>query len=149
MTEFMLRRAGPADLAELLPMFQAYRDFYRCPPDAAGCAGYLAQRLAEPSTGIALATAGGAARGFVHLFPQPCSLNLGTSYYLSDLYVAPEARRLGLAAGLLTWATDFAKAQGALGLSLETARDNTAAQALYRRLGWRLDETYLTFRHED
>ncbi|MBI2381786.1 MAG: GNAT family N-acetyltransferase [Gammaproteobacteria bacterium] len=149
MTEFHLRRAGPDELAALLPLFQAYRDFYRCPADAAGCANYLAQRLAEPATGIALATIAGAARGFVQLFPQPSSLSLGTSYYLSDLYVAPEARRLGLAAALLDWARHFAHAQGARGLSLETARDNHAAQALYRRLGWRLDEHFLTFRHED
>ena len=42
-------------------------------------------------------------------------------------------------------ARDWAKVQGAARLDLETARDNIAGQALYRSLGYELDEVFLKF----
>lgn len=140
-----LRRAGPDDLAQLAPLFAAYRQFYRCAPAPEAEAAYLAARLAEPEIGLALALRAGRAVGFVHLYPQPSSLGLGRNYYLSDLYVAPEARQGGVASALLDWAVAYAGAQGAGGLSLETAHDNYPAQALYERSGWRRESEFRTY----
>ena len=42
-------------------------------------------------------------------------------------------------------ASEWAKAQGAARLDLETARDNAPGQSLYRDLGYELDEVFLKF----
>jgi ribosomal protein S18 acetylase RimI-like enzyme len=42
-------------------------------------------------------------------------------------------------------ASEWAKTQGAARLDLETARDNAPGQALYRDLGYELDEVFLKF----
>ena len=42
-------------------------------------------------------------------------------------------------------ASEWARVQGAARLDLETARDNAAGQALYRGLGYELDEVFLKF----
>ena len=42
-------------------------------------------------------------------------------------------------------ATAHARATGATGLFLQTARDNHEAQALYRSLGYRRDDLYLVY----
>ena len=64
---------------------------------------------------------------------------------LYDLYVSKPARRQGIARALMNAARDWAKTQGAARLDLETARDNIAGQALYRSLGYELDEVFLKF----
>ena len=64
---------------------------------------------------------------------------------LYDLYVSEPARRQGIARALMNAASDWAKAQGAARLDLETARDNIAGQALYQSLGYELDEVFLKF----
>ena len=58
-----------------------------------------------------------------------------------NLFVAETARRRGVALRLLHAASEHAKAAGGIRVSLETARDNLGAQALYRHAGWSADET--------
>ena len=57
-----------------------------------------------------------------------------------------EARRHGVARALLLAAADFARADGALRLELETDHDNANAQALYRAMGWTPYDGTLRFR---
>ena len=64
---------------------------------------------------------------------------------LYDLYVLESARRQGVAKALMNAASQWAEDQGAARLDLETARDNTAGQALYGSLGYTLDEVFLKF----
>ena len=39
----------------------------------------------------------------------------------------------------------MAKSPGAIGLTLSTASDNAVAQALYERMGWQRDNSFLTY----
>jgi ribosomal protein S18 acetylase RimI-like enzyme len=57
-------------------------------------------------------------------------------WVLNDLFVAPAARKRGVAHALMDCARDFAVEAGALRLVLETAEDNRAAQAIYESLGY-------------
>lgn len=50
--------------------------------------------------------------------------------------VAPEARRRGFGAALVTAAAVAALVRGAKSIHLEVAEDNTAARALYAKLGY-------------
>jgi ribosomal protein S18 acetylase RimI-like enzyme len=57
--------------------------------------------------------------------------------YIADLYVEPEARRLGIAADLLRHAL---RKSGARYLKLEVQRDNLSARAFYDRHGFEPNE---------
>ena len=59
--------------------------------------------------------------------------------FWNELFVDPTTRRGGVGRALLAAAADFARADGAAGLTLETGRDNAAARALYRAAGWHED----------
>ena len=72
-------------------------------------------------------------------------MDLVEYYVVYDLYVIKAARRQGVARALMNAASEWAKAQGAARLDLETARDNVSGQALYRDLGYELDEVFLKF----
>jgi len=135
-----VRRADARDLDALAGLFDAYRQFYKQPGDVAAARAFLAERIAHDESVVLICEHAGAAIGFVQLYPLFSSVRLGRSWLLNDLYVTSQARRLGAARALLDAACAFARKRGALGLELETGRDNVAAQALYRSAGWDLGE---------
>jgi GNAT superfamily N-acetyltransferase len=90
-------------------------------------------------------TTDGAAVGFVQLYPCFSSIRAAPVFILSDLFVAPLARGGGVGRLLMEAAARFARATGAVGLELATAKTNAPAQRLYESLGWRRDEMFYQY----
>ena len=134
-----IRRADLADLPALAPLFDAYRRFYGQPSDLARAEAFLRERLARGESVALLAERDGDAVGFTHLYPLFSSVRTARLWLLNDLFVAEHVRRGGVARALLDAAADFARADGACGLMLETMRGNAPARALYRAAGWHED----------
>jgi len=136
-----IRRAGPQDLDALAVLFDAYRQFYGQPSDLARARDWLRTRMRFGESVVLIAERDGAAAGFTQLYPMFSSVRTARTWILNDLFVAEEARRSGVARALLDAAAQYARDDGAAGLSLETTGDNTAARALYRAAGWHEDAT--------
>jgi len=136
-----IRRATLEDLDLVAPLFDAYRRFYAQPADLVRARNYLRERLSRDESVILLAMRDDRPAGFTQLYPMFSSVRTARTWILNDLFVAEHARRTGTARALLDAAADFARADGAVGLSLETMRDNAPARALYRAAGWHEDET--------
>lgn len=131
------------DIDALAPLFDGYRRFYGKPSDEAGARAFLTERLRLGESLILVARdADGAALGFTQLYPLFSSVRMVRTWLLNDLYVAASARRQGVARVLLEAAMAKARALGAASLSLSTAHDNHAAQALYESLGWQRDTQF-------
>lgn len=141
-----IRRATIADVGAIAPLFNHYRMFYRQASDEALAHRFIGERLQRGESVIFLAEVGGKVAGFTQLFPSFSSVRAGSAFVLNDLYVDIAARRLGVARALLQEAADFARADGAIRLELETDHDNRDAQALYRHMGWKPYEGTLRFR---
>jgi GNAT superfamily N-acetyltransferase len=140
-----IRAATCADISALALLFDAYRQFYGQPSDVAGAADFLSLRLEHLQSTIFVAQSATRLIGFTQLYPSFSSTRMAPILILNDLFVAPDARKQGVAAALLRAAADFARAQGALRLTLSTAHDNLAAQALYEREGWTRDTAFRTY----
>ena len=140
-----VRPAEARDLDQLADLFDQYRQFYECPPDLGAAKNWLAENLERGRSTLFAADNGSQLLGFTQLYPALCSVDLVDYFVLYDLYVVEAARRQGIARALMNAASDWAKAQGADRLDLETARDNAPGQALYRDLGYELDEVFLKF----
>lgn len=139
-------QAGVNDLDELVGLFAAYLAFYEVPRAAGEIAKFLGARLQRGDSTLFIARDGqGAAQGFVQLYPFFASLHMAPAWLLSDLYVAPPARRQGVAEALMNAARAHAVATGACGLQLETAKNNLGGQALYEKLGYVRDEVFYTY----
>lgn len=134
-------RAGPADLDALALLFDAYRQFYAQASDVPRARDWLRERLRFGESTVIVATLAGRPAGFTQLYPMYSSVRTARTWILNDLYVDAAARRKGVARTLLDAAAQFARADGAAGISLETALDNAAARALYRAAGWNEDAT--------
>ncbi|WP_426663428.1 N-acetyltransferase family protein [Rhodanobacter aciditrophus] len=140
---FEIRRATFHDLDVLVPLFDGYRQFYGKPSDEAGARDFLTARLRLNESMILLARdRHGAAPGFTQLYPLFSSVRMVRTWLLNDLFVAASARRQGVAKALLEAAATEARNLGAASLSLSTAHDNLAAQALYESLGWQRDTQF-------
>lgn len=134
----VVTRAGIDDLGALVPLFDGYRGFYAQAPDPGLARDFLAARLQRGESVVFLATLdGGQPAGFTQLYPMFSSVRAARTWVLNDLFVAPAARKHGVARALLDAATAFARDDGAIRLELETMPGNHAAQALYRAAGWR------------
>jgi ribosomal protein S18 acetylase RimI-like enzyme len=147
-------RAGLEDLALVVPLFDAYLQFYKLPSNEEAARRFLHARLLKEEAVIFLAVeeraaprrGGRVALGFTLLYPTWSSLSQRRWWNLNDLYVVPEARQRGVARALMARARRLAEETGASGLGLETAKDNLPAQKLYEQLGWKREEEF--FRYE-
>lgn len=140
-----VRQATIHDLDTVAPLFDAYRQFYQQPSDLALAHRFLAERFQHRESVILLALDGrgqGQGVGFTQLYPLYSSVRATRKYLLNDLFVAPSARKLGVARSLLEAAAAHGRAMGVSGLSLSTAHDNHPAQRLYESMGWVRDEAF-------
>jgi len=140
-----------ADIEQLVPLFDGYRQFYRKPSDPTGASAFLTARLrrgeavvfvAEAQYGASGTAAPGNAVGFTLLYPLFSSVRMAPVWLLNDLFVDAAARRQGIGEALLGAADRFARGAGAAGLELATEKDNAAAKSVYERLGWSLQEDF-------
>jgi len=144
--QLRLWRAALGDLDALVPLFDAYRQFYGLPSDIALCRTFLADRIGRAESVVFLAAMnGGTPIGFTQLYPSFGSLSAAPLWILYDLFVAPEARKMGVARRLMERARQHTEETGAKTIVLSTARTNQAAQRLYESLGYRLDSEFLTY----
>ena len=136
-----IRRAALDDLDQLAPLFDDYRQFYGQPADLPRARDFLRDRLQRDESAILIAGQDGSVVGFTQLYPMFSSVRMARVWILNDLYVAEQARRSGVARGLLEGAARFATESGAARLMLETGRDNAPARALYLAAGWSEDHS--------
>jgi ribosomal protein S18 acetylase RimI-like enzyme len=140
------RPATQGDLAELTRLFDAYRVFYQQPSDPAAAQRFLRERFARGDSVVFVAPAAtGGLHGFTQLYPSLSSVSLARILVLNDLFVDAGARRSGVGRALIGAAHEFARNQGALRVSLETAHDNHTAQRLYEAIGYERDTRFLRY----
>lgn len=60
----------------------------------------------------------------------------GSITYVDDLFIRPAFRRAGLGTEALEFVRSFCTSLGARAIYLEVGRDNAAAQAVYRQVGF-------------
>jgi ribosomal protein S18 acetylase RimI-like enzyme len=132
-----VRQATILDVDLVAPLFDAYRQFYRKPSDLSLARRFLLERFKHNQSIVFLAVRqNGSAVGFTQLFPSFSSASAARIFILNDLFVQPDARRMGVGSSLLSAAANFGRSAGAVRLTLSTEVTNHAAQALYEAEGW-------------
>jgi ribosomal protein S18 acetylase RimI-like enzyme len=129
------RAGGIADaeaIGRLLHDFNTEFDEITPGPDA------IADRIRELLAGddFVVLLGGSEPRGLVVLRFRPSIWTPGLECYIAELYVQPEHRRQGLGLALMNAALDAARNRGADYIEVATSEDDTAARALYERLGF-------------
>jgi ribosomal protein S18 acetylase RimI-like enzyme len=130
-----VRRAGVEDaegVGRLLHDFNTEYDDYTPGPEA------IARRIAEllRSGDVLVLLGGDGPDGLALLRFRPSLWSESLDCYLEELYVVPDLRGRGLGEALMRVAMETARAEGAGYMDLGTAETDTAARALYEKLGF-------------
>jgi GNAT superfamily N-acetyltransferase len=117
MNTLCIRLATLADVDTVAPLFDAYRQFYEQAPNLALAKDFIRDRLQKHESVVLLAFKGsdkdiGELVGFCQLYPTFCSVEAKPIYALYDLFVKPQARRLGVGHALLKAAEQQARDSG-------------------------------------
>ena len=122
-------------LEDIVPLFDAYRIFYKQPSDLESAKRFLKNRILNDESKIYVAYKGSEAIGFTLLYPLFSSVSMKPMYLLNDLYVKNNYRGQGIGEALINRAKALCEKEQNKGLALQTAADNPA-QKLYERLGF-------------
>src|SRR6202007_627461 len=109
-----VRQATVADIDDIVPLFDGYRQFYRQPSEPDRIRTFLLDRFEHNQSVIFVAEQNGRAVGFTQLYPSFSSGALARIYILNDLFVDPAARRSSAGTALLEASADFARRVGAM-----------------------------------
>ena len=137
-------KATVSDVSKILPLFHAYRQFYRHELDP-NAEKFLTDRLSNNESVIFYAEDETGIVGFTQLYPSFSSRNLGSTWILNDLFVKPEARRKKTAWKLIDESVMHAKKTNAVMLGLSTQIANTNSQELYKKYGFKKDNDLFHF----
>ena len=133
-------RAQLEHVNKVVPLFNAYRMFYKRTADIAAAQKFIHERLTNQDSVILLAIDKAKAEhpgiGFAQLYPTFASLGMHKMFVLNDLYVEPTYRKHGIGRALMREAKKFAITSGALRLSLSTENTNVIGQKLYESEGY-------------
>lgn len=143
-----VRQGTVEDIDLLVPLFDAYRQFYRQPSEPERARQFLLERLQGGESVIFIAMVGATAIGFTQLYPSFSSGAMARILILNDLFVAPETRRHGTGSALLQAAAQYGRRAGAIRLVLSTELTNLTAQSLYERTGWKRDNDFCVYQLE-
>jgi len=128
-------KANIEHLDDVVPLFNAYRIFYKQSSDLKSAKIFLKDRILNNESIIYMAYVDKEAVGFTQLYPLFSSLSMKAMYLLNDLYVKKEYRGQGIGEALIKKSKTICEEQQNKGLALQTAADNPA-QKLYERLGF-------------
>lgn len=140
-----IRLAQFSDLEEVSVLFDLYRQFYEKSPDLNASRSFIRERMDRKESVIFVAEKDGRLLGFTQLYPSFSSVMMKKQWVLNDLYVRMEDRKTGAGEMLMRVAMEFGVKENSRGLSLQTAVTNENAQRLYEKLGWKKNETFLTY----
>ncbi len=141
----IVREAQIIDIGQIAPLFDKYRQFYKCESDVSSATKYLEARLTRKESIIFICLADKLVVGFSQLYASFCSVELNRIFILYDLYVLERHRNLGAGKGLLNASREHARDQGASRLDLETETNNQIAQSLYEKLGYQKDTDFFKY----
>ena len=141
-----VRRATNEDVEAVVPLFDAYRQFYDQPANLNAVRGFLLDRFRRGESTLLLAEdAARSVVGFAQLFPTFSSVALARAFVLNDLFVGPAHRRQGVGQALLRAAVAFCRENRAVRVTLSTQTTNAAAHALYTANGWAPQTEYQVY----
>lgn len=144
----IIRRATLADIQKLLPLFHAYRNFYKQQIDPQNAVKFLTEGVSDHKAVIFIVIDekhDSNIIGFAQLIPARCSLRLKNYWILYDLYIDTNYRNMHLAEALLDEVEKFAIESGAARIELQTAYNNLPAQKLYEKKGYQQEQEFRSY----
>lgn len=136
--------ARGVDLDQIIELMGAYYAFDGLAFDESGARAAVSRLLADPSYGrVFLIQVDGMIAGYAVLVLGYSVEFHGRDAFVDEIYLREEYRRQGLGPRVLAFLEDVCRSLEVRALHLEVERHNTAAQSVYRRVGFVDHDRYL------
>ncbi len=144
---YELKQATINDLDDIVELFDKYRIFYGQKSDIDAAKKFIYEKFEHRESIIFIAKdlSSNKVLGFTQLYPVFSSISMQRSLVLNDLFVLDEFRKIGIAELLMKEAKSYGKKINSKGIELSTAKDNFAAQSLYKKLSYEKDEDFFHY----
>ncbi|WP_088006431.1 GNAT family N-acetyltransferase [Indiicoccus explosivorum] len=133
-----VRRAAASDEDDLYILMKQYiTDFYKKEePAEKDLKGHIRHLLSQPNEGLQfVAEENGRPLGFATLYFSYSTLQLKRQAIMNDLFVAEDARGKRIGEQLFRACLAYVREHDLAYMLWETGRDNTKAQAFYKKMG--------------
>lgn len=132
--EILIRPINQQDKSRWLELFKAYIEFYKSQLSDAQYELTWQRINSDFNMHGLLAEVDGHIVGLAHYIFRPDTWEIEDFCYLEDLYVDPQARKVGIGRALIKAVEEIAVAKGSKRLYWTTAPDNSVARSLYEKL---------------
>ena len=132
--EILIRPINQQDKSRWLELFKAYIEFYKSKLSDAQYELTWQRINSDFNMHGLLAEVDGHIVGLAHYIFRPDTWEIEDFCYLEDLYVDPQARKVGIGRALIKAVEEIAVAKGSKRLYWTTAPDNSVARSLYEKL---------------
>ena len=139
-------RATSSHEVQTAPLFDAYRQFFTEKSDIQRSMEFISERLRNQDSVVFLALDGDEGIGFIQLYPLFSSWYAKRIWFLSDLYVAPDARRSSVGRALVQRVVDHANETDASSIMVELPFSEPHLQRFYGAFGFEKDEVFDLYR---
>ncbi len=133
------------DLDLISPLFDAYRQEYDQLSDLNACRDFLKERLINNEFVMLIAINHLEYVGFIQIYPTYSSVSLKKLWVLTDLYVSPPYRKMGIAKRLINDSKKLAQDPDSVGIVIESRISSHSAQRLYDSVGFKKDGEHLYY----
>ena len=128
---------------QLAKLFDAYRVFYRKEPELKQAQQFLEERIKNNESVIYITLNNQQTIcGFVQLYPLFSSRRMMGLWLLNDLFVVENFRGKGYSKQLINAAKQHCIKTNYCGLILETKKNNTVANNLYKKTSFKIDQQH-------
>jgi ribosomal protein S18 acetylase RimI-like enzyme len=136
--------ADTPDADQLVELMREFYAFEHIPFDDVAARGALRQILGERRCGVIHLISVGTEKAGYLVVTFGFSLEFhGRDAFVDELYLRENFRGKGFGQASIEFAAEICRGEGIAALHLEVERENTRAQALYRRTGFRDHDRYL------
>ncbi|WP_254560238.1 GNAT family N-acetyltransferase [Dyadobacter diqingensis] len=143
----LIEKCNLNHLPQLAMLFNEYRVHFGQESDLGVSYNFLKDRLENNQATIFAAINDDSREimGFTLLYPMFSSLKAKSTWTLNDMFISERYRKFGVATGLLEQVKEFGSDTDAQWVTLKTGIENTSAQALYEKFGFKKDETHFYY----
>lgn len=134
----MIKQVTLETLQDLIPLFDAYRQFYEKDSDLKLAEEFLKLRIVHNESVIYMIYNEDKPAGFVQLYPLFSSTRLKRFWILNDLFVSPDFRGKGFSKQLIEESKNLCRKTNACAMLLETSINNSIGNSLYKQTGFEL-----------
>lgn len=140
-----IRIAKIQDLSIIASQFDSYRQEYEKPSDLNACYTFLEDRFVNNEFVMIIAVKENNCIGFIQIYPTFSSISLKKLWVLTDLYVTPSHRKMGIAKQLIHKSKELAQDPDSVGIVIESRISSQSAQRLYDAVGFKKDGEHLYY----